>query len=480
MARLAAPVLLHAAPRERCVRVRHHLRVAANHNPRGLRRKRHARRGLQATLLDREGDASVERAGFIFPAHERDQAHLLLVLAEQPREAVSVGQLLGMAHRVNQDDLLEALPGYLGLQDRQERADSGSRRYQPEVLPVGDFREHEKPRRPRRKVNRVPRSQLAQALRERPVGQRHVIELVRTFLRRVHERVRARHHLALHRERELGELSRLERSDVGLHLQREQGLRPALLVDDGAFDPLLHDSPQEDSLQQEWFHGERFYLAAHRDDAAAAPVVAVVGEFESVDAPQGDAPVLVARGAKRHALHGLVEELQAVALAGARARSDRALARPHAVEPQPGEKSHCGERPCFPHWYATTRRVGKESPPIYAICRARRQWLPAPLPRDSLPMKIERSVVLGLPAAVLAGLILFTYLSYRNDMVAEEARVSSGSRVVDTPCGPIEYALIGRGAPVLLVHGAGGGFDQGLEFGRPLAERGFTVIAVSR
>ena len=95
-------------------------------------------------------------------------------------------------------------------------------------------------------------------------------------------------------------------------------------------------------------------------------------------------------------------------------------------------------------------------------------------------MKIERSVVLGLPAAVLAGLILFTYLSYRNDMVAEEARVSSGSRVVDTPCGPIEYALIGKGAPVLLVHGAGGGFDQGLEFGRPLAERGFTVIAVSR
>jgi len=33
---------------------------------------------------------------------------------------------------------------------------------------------------------------------------------------------------------------------------------------------------------------------------------------------------------------------------------------------------------------------------------------------------------------------------------------------------------------VLLVHGAGGGFDQGLEFGRPLAEHGFTVIAMSR
>jgi hypothetical protein len=52
-------------------------------------------------------------------------------------------------------------------------------------------------------------------------------------------------------------------------------------------------------------------------------------------------------------------------------------------------------------------------------------------------MKIERRVVLGLPAAALAGLILFTYFSYRNDMVAAEARVSSGSEVVDTPCGPI-------------------------------------------
>src|SRR6266436_3716087 len=95
-------------------------------------------------------------------------------------------------------------------------------------------------------------------------------------------------------------------------------------------------------------------------------------------------------------------------------------------------------------------------------------------------MKIGRGVYLGISAAALAGLILFTYFSYRGDIVAAEARAASGGRVVDTPCGPIEYALAGKGAPVLLVHGAGGGFDQGLEFGRPLAEHGFTVIAMSR
>jgi pimeloyl-ACP methyl ester carboxylesterase len=44
----------------------------------------------------------------------------------------------------------------------------------------------------------------------------------------------------------------------------------------------------------------------------------------------------------------------------------------------------------------------------------------------------------------------------------------------------IEYASVGAGLPVLVIHGAGGGFDQGLEFARPLVEHGFKVIAPSR
>src|SRR5260221_11874164 len=94
-------------------------------------------------------------------------------------------------------------------------------------------------------------------------------------------------------------------------------------------------------------------------------------------------------------------------------------------------------------------------------------------------MKIGRGVYLGVPAAALAGSILFAYFSYRHELGAAQARSSSGSEVVDTPCGPIEYALIGKCAPVLLVHVAGGGFDQGLEFRGPLAQLGFTVFAVA-
>jgi pimeloyl-ACP methyl ester carboxylesterase len=39
---------------------------------------------------------------------------------------------------------------------------------------------------------------------------------------------------------------------------------------------------------------------------------------------------------------------------------------------------------------------------------------------------------------------------------------------------------MGQGKPLLLVHGAGGGYDQGLLFARPLADRGFRVTAMSR
>jgi pimeloyl-ACP methyl ester carboxylesterase len=90
-----------------------------------------------------------------------------------------------------------------------------------------------------------------------------------------------------------------------------------------------------------------------------------------------------------------------------------------------------------------------------------------------------RNVALVVSAAVTAGLGAATYY-YQRDIQQARHRVSSGSQIAETACGPIEYAVTGDGPLVLVVHGAGGGFDQGLDFGASLVERGFRVIAMSR
>lgn len=86
-------------------------------------------------------------------------------------------------------------------------------------------------------------------------------------------------------------------------------------------------------------------------------------------------------------------------------------------------------------------------------------------------------IVLVLLSAGLAAMI---FSKYRHDIDAAYQRVSTGSQIAATACGPIEYAVVGEGSPILMAHGAGGGFDQGLEFARELAEGGFRVVAMSR
>jgi len=83
--------------------------------------------------------------------------------------------------------------------------------------------------------------------------------------------------------------------------------------------------------------------------------------------------------------------------------------------------------------------------------------------------------------AFAAGFATADLLSaYRRDLRRARQRIREGSRVAATSCGPVEFAEAGEGAPILVVHGAGGGFDQGLDFALPLAARGFRVIAMSR
>ena len=85
--------------------------------------------------------------------------------------------------------------------------------------------------------------------------------------------------------------------------------------------------------------------------------------------------------------------------------------------------------------------------------------------------------ILGFAALVLAALVA---IAYRHDIRAARARVASGSTLITTACGPIEYADRGTGPVIFAIHGAGGGFDQSLELARDFMPAGYRVIAPSR
>ena len=92
----------------------------------------------------------------------------------------------------------------------------------------------------------------------------------------------------------------------------------------------------------------------------------------------------------------------------------------------------------------------------------------------------RRRRVLLVVAVIVAGLGGLAYSRYSPTIDRARARISTGSQIVATRCGPIEYAEKGEGRPVLVVHGAGGGFDQALDLGQGLVRAGFRVIAPSR
>lgn len=95
---------------------------------------------------------------------------------------------------------------------------------------------------------------------------------------------------------------------------------------------------------------------------------------------------------------------------------------------------------------------------------------------------VTRRTVLGLGvaagAAALGGVAV--HAAFRAELDRAEARISTGSLTVPTRSGTMEYAERGTGRPLLMIHGTGGGFDQGLHFAAPLITAGYRVIAPSR
>jgi pimeloyl-ACP methyl ester carboxylesterase len=91
----------------------------------------------------------------------------------------------------------------------------------------------------------------------------------------------------------------------------------------------------------------------------------------------------------------------------------------------------------------------------------------------------RKFIGLGLAVAALGG-GTGVWADFTADLRAQRARVSHGSQILPSRFGQIEYAEVGQGAPVLVAHGAGGGFDQVIAAAGRLKAAGYRIIAPSR
>lgn len=81
-------------------------------------------------------------------------------------------------------------------------------------------------------------------------------------------------------------------------------------------------------------------------------------------------------------------------------------------------------------------------------------------------------------AALAAGALVAA--AFARAMDRAYVRIGTGSALIASPFGDIEYADVGTGPPVLVVHGSGGGFDQGLLLARTVLDDGQRWIVPSR
>ncbi len=88
--------------------------------------------------------------------------------------------------------------------------------------------------------------------------------------------------------------------------------------------------------------------------------------------------------------------------------------------------------------------------------------------------------IVSLLLAALAACSVIAFGLYKRDLAEIRAQVRKGSALATTSAGVIEYATRGSGQAVLAIHGAGGGYDQGLLIAAGFLGDGFKVIAPSR
>jgi pimeloyl-ACP methyl ester carboxylesterase len=88
--------------------------------------------------------------------------------------------------------------------------------------------------------------------------------------------------------------------------------------------------------------------------------------------------------------------------------------------------------------------------------------------------------ILRWMAVALTALAVVAAAAYLHDIGRAYQRVAGRSSIVPSPYGDIEFAEGGSGPAVLVIHGSGGGFDQGELIAQAVVGEGFHWIAPSR
>ena len=88
------------------------------------------------------------------------------------------------------------------------------------------------------------------------------------------------------------------------------------------------------------------------------------------------------------------------------------------------------------------------------------------------------ALAIGIAVILVAALVIRS--RFERDLAVAVQQAALGSIILATRCGPIEVQQAGKGIPLLMIHGSGGGHDQGMAWAGPLVHQGVRVIAMSR
>jgi len=88
--------------------------------------------------------------------------------------------------------------------------------------------------------------------------------------------------------------------------------------------------------------------------------------------------------------------------------------------------------------------------------------------------------ILLLVLLVMTGIAILASAYARTIRSSHTRLASLGSHLLETDSGMIEYARVGNGYPVLVVHGAMGGFDHGLWVAQGFKVSDYQLISISR